>query len=328
MEQLKWGMIGVGDVTERKSGPALYKTQHSSLLGVTSRTYAKAIDYAERHGIGRVYNDVSEMLADDQIDIVYIATPPDTHCEYSIQAMQAGKAVYVEKPMAMSVKEAEAMLAVAEQTGSKLFVAFYRRTLPYFDKIRQLLAEGAIGTVLTVSVRLFRPPFLTDLDRDQHTWRIKREIGGEGYFMDLAPHTLDILDYLLGAITSQNGHALNLAGNYDVPDTVSANWQHASGALGSGLWCFSALAEVADDNIVITGTKGQLSFNTFDFKPIELVDASGKTLFDFDRPEHIQQSMIESIVSEFLGNGTCPSTDVSALRTAYVAEHILKDKNP
>lgn len=316
-------MIGVGDVTEVKSGPALHKVAHSSLFAVTSRTYQKAVDYAQRHKVDKVYRAWEDMLADPDISIVYVATPPDTHKEFAIRAMEAGKDVYVEKPMALSVSEAEEMIKVAKRKGRRLFVAFYRRSLPYFEKVKELLEQGSVGKILTVSVRLMKAPLPTDLDPAQHTWRIDKKVGGEGYFVDLAPHSMDILDYLISPIEDVKGCAANLAGNYAVADTVTAIWKHRNGVLGNAVWCFSATAGSVQDEIVIVGTEGQLTCGTFDFKPIELLTESGKTLFDYDRPLHIQQGLISTIVAELRGKGECPSTGETALRTTKVIEAIL-----
>jgi len=324
MKTIKWGMVGVGDVTEVKSGPAFYKTAHSELLGVTSRTIEKAEDYARRHAVPKVYEDVASMLEDPQIDIVYIATPPSTHKDYALQVIRAGKPVYVEKPMAMTLEEAIEMNEVAKDAQLPLFIAFYRRALPYFKLVKQRIEAGEIGKLLSVSVRLARAPLASDLHPDLHTWRIKKEIGGEGYFVDMAPHTLDILDYIIGPIAEAHGYAANLAGNYTVADSVCASWQHENGVIGTGTWTFSNTQETVQDCVVISGTRGEIRFSTFDFSPIERISSSGMELFDFERPEHIQQALIETIVQELRGEGTCPSTAESALRTSAVIEKILK----
>lgn len=324
MGTVKWGMIGVGNVTEIKSGPALYKIPHSALMAVTSRTKEKAEDYARRHAVPKVYGDVATLLEDPEIDIIYIATPPNTHKDYALQAIQAGKPVYVEKPMAMSLDAATVMLEMAKRAGLPLFVAFYRRALPYFIYVKQCIDEGKIGKILTVSVRLIRAPQPSDLNPDQHSWRVNREVGGEGYFVDMAPHTLDILDYILGPIVDAHGNAANLAGNYTVSDSVSASWQHENGALGIGSWTFSTIKEAAEDLVIITGTMGEIRFSTFDFSPVAWITSSGIQFFDFEKPEHIQQALIETIVQEIRGEGYCPSTGESALRTTAIIEKILQ----
>ena len=321
---VNWGMIGVGDVTETKSGPALYKTPHSRLLAVTSRTREKAESYAIRHQIQKVYNDIHELVKDPDIDIIYIATPPDTHKKFTLEVLTAGKAVYVEKPMAMTCTEAEEMYLLAEQKNVPLFVAFYRRALPYFTTIQKWVAEGRIGKILSVSVELIRPPLDSDLDPQSHNWRLIKKIGGEGYFADMAPHTFDILDFILGPIADATGYATNIVGNYDVPDTVCASWRHTNQILGSGYWTFSGAEHVQKDQVVITGTKGKVCFSTFIFSPIVLTLSASSKPYSFDMPDHIQQPLVASIVGQMRGESICPSTAKSALRTMKIIEKILQ----
>jgi predicted dehydrogenase len=323
MELVKWGIIGAGDVCERKSGPAFYKTAHSALVAVMRRDEAKARDYALRHGVPRYYTDAADLLRDPEVGAVYVATPPDTHKDYTLLALNAGKPVYVEKPMALNYGECRQMIAASERTGQKLFVAYYRRALPYFRKVKELLDAGAIGRALTVDVRFARPPLPSDLIPGQHSWRVKRSIAGEGYFFDMAPHTLDILDFLLGEIEDAKGFSQNLGGLYEVKDTVSAVLQFRSGVVGTGLWSFVAPAAAAEDHIRITGTKGEICFNTFAFHPIRLITGEGVETFCPEHPEHIQQPLIRSIVGELLGTEVCPSTALSAARTSQVMDRIV-----
>ena len=164
MENVNWGILGCGDVCERKSGPPMYKTPHSALAAVMRRDAAKAADFARRHGVPKSYTDADALIADPGVDIVYVATPPDSHRELALKVLAAGKPVYVEKPMAMNHAECLDMIAAAERSGQRLFVAYYRRALPYFLKVKELLDSGAIGEVLSVEVRYFRPESPGDRD--------------------------------------------------------------------------------------------------------------------------------------------------------------------
>lgn len=323
METVNWGIVGCGNVCERKSGPPMYKTRHSALVAVMRRDAEKAADFARRHGVGKSYTDAAALIADPEVDIVYIATPPDTHCELARQALEAGKPVYVEKPMAMTWAECRAMNEAAEKAGQKLFVAYYRRALPYFLKVKELLDSGAIGKPLTVGIRHLRPESPGDRDAANLPWRLRREVGGEGYFYDLAPHTLDILDFLLGEIVDAKGYKTNLGGFYDVADTITATFRFRSGVTGTGTWCFVAPPEATEDTITITGRNGIVRFNTFEFSPIELTTAQGTELFRIDPPEHIQGPLIETIVAELRGEGQCPSTGISAARTSQVMDWMM-----
>ena len=325
METVQWGIIGAGDVCEKKSGPAFSKVQHSKLVAIMRRDEAKAKDFAQRHQVPKYYTDADALIADPDVNAIYIATPPNTHKEYTIRALKAGKPVYVEKPMAMNYAECREMIQAAEESGQKLFVAYYRRALPYFQKVKELLRKRMIGQVLTVDVKYYRPPYETDFDPLRHTWRVKRAIGGEGYFYDLAPHTLDILDYLLGEIETAKGFAENLGHLYEVKDTVTATWLFKNGVAGTGQWCFVSSEASKTDTITIVGTKGEIHFNTFAFKPIELITHDFLNSFEIFPPEHIQQPLIETIVNELRGGEEpCPSTGVSGARTSRVMDMILR----
>ena len=286
---------------------------------------AKAADFARRHGVPRSYTDADALIADPGVDIVYVATPPDSHRELALKVLAAGKPVYVEKPMAMNHAECLDMIAAAERSGQRLFVAYYRRALPYFLKVKELLDSGAVGEVLSVEVRYFRPESPEDRDPARLPWRLRREVGGEGYFCDMAPHTLNILDFLLGEIADARGCKTNRGGFYDVADTVAASFRFRSGMPGTGMWCFVAPPSAAEDSVVVTGRKGSVRFSTFDFTPVELVTARGVERFEISTPEHIQGPLIETIVRELRGEGVCPSTGVSAARTSRVMDEIMKE---
>ena len=326
MDTIRWGIIGCGDVCEKKSGPAFYKIEHSELNAVMRRDAVKVKDFVLRHHVQKYYTDVQDIISDQDIDAIYVATPPNTHKEYSIKAMRAGKPVYVEKPMAMSYEECREMIVVARETGQKLFPAFYRRALPYFIQIKSLLEKQAIGDILLVTVSLNKTPLESDLIPDKHSWRVDRQIAGEGYFYDLAPHTFDILDFLLGEIVDAKGFSANLAGFYEVKDTFSASFYFKSGIIGSGHWCFAVASNMERDIVEIIGTKGKIVFATFSFAPIRLETDSGAKIFEFILPEHIEQPLIQKVVDELRGVGSSPSTDESGARTARVMDWILKGK--
>ena len=322
---IHWGFIGCGAVTEMKSGPAFSKVEGSDVVAVMRRDGDKARDYALRHGIGRWYDNAEDLINDPEVNAVYIATPPGSHAAYAIAAMRAGKPVYVEKPMAASREEAEAMNRVSEETGVPLFVAYYRRTLPYFNRVKQLIDEGVLGDLSTVQIRFAIPPYQTDFDRTNLPWRVKREIAGAGYFYDLASHQLDLLDYLLGEITGVQGFTANVGGLYDVEDTVTAAFRFQSGVLGSGSWSFVAPADTRTDMIDFVGTKGKLTCSTFMFSPILLESADGVQEYREENPENIQFYLIESIVNYLNGKGSMPlSTGISAARANSVMDRILK----
>ena len=188
--EVRWGIIGVGNVCEVKSAPAMQKIPSSQLIAVMRRDAEKAADYAKRHGVSKWYSDAGKLINDPDINAIYIATPPDTHLFYTKMATAAGKPVYVEKPMARSYKECLEMIKVCEDAGVPLFTAYYRRTLPHFLKIKSLIKEGAIGEVRTLHIEMRKIPQPDIVADSEQNWRVFPEIAGGGYFYDLASHQL------------------------------------------------------------------------------------------------------------------------------------------
>jgi predicted dehydrogenase len=321
IEPLRWGMIGCGAVTEVKSGPGFQKARGSRLVAVMRRDAAKAEDYARRHGVPRWYGDAAQLIADPEVDAVYVATPPSSHRQYTLMAAAAGKPVYVEKPMAARHAECLEMIAACERARVPLFVAYYRRALPRFVKVKELLAAGAIGEPRLVTVTLRMPPEPEHRDRTQLPWRVVPTIAGGGLFLDLASHTLDLLDHFFGPVTEATGTAANQGGLYDAEDIVSAAMRFSSGVLGSGSWCFTAGDRL--DRVEIVGTAGTLSFATFDDLPLVVSGPGGNEALSIPHPPHIQQPLIQTIVDALAGQGECPSTGVTGARTSWVMDQVL-----
>ncbi len=231
MQTIRWGIIGCGDVTEVKSGPAFNKIPNSQLVAVMRRDGAKAQDYARRHGVPKWYNDATALINDPEVNAVYVATPPGSHHEYTLQVAAAGKPVYVEKPMARTYAECQEMIAACEKAQVPLFVAFYRRRLPSFLKVKELVDTGTIGDIRFVNIQLYHPA-QTNLEQSNLPWRVQPDIAGGGLFFDLAPHQLDILDYILGPIATVSGQTANQAGLYPAEDIVTAQFRFQSGGAG------------------------------------------------------------------------------------------------
>ncbi len=319
MKTIRWGIIGVGDVTEVKSGPGFQKAQNSSLVAVMRRNGDLAKDYAERHGIPRWYDDAEALINDPAVDAVYIATPPHVHHAYTLMCAKAKKPVLVEKPMALSFEECLEMIDACEAADVPLWVAYYRRMLPRFIKIKEIIESGEIGEVRSVVIRLYEPP--SQFNAGNIHWKFDPSINGGGVFVDKGVHTLDFLDYALGAIQSVTGKAANQGGLYPAEDHVVANFVFESGVIGVGDWCFTAA--FAADETCIVGTKGELRFSTFDSKPLVLTTHSRTSTLLIENPIHIHQPLIQSIVDELNGIGMCPSTGESGARATWFTRQVL-----
>jgi predicted dehydrogenase len=324
-QTILWGIIGCGNVTEKKSGPAFNKAERSRLVSVMRRDAAKAEDYAQRHGVPKWYDDANKLINDPEINAIYIATPPAFHEDYVTRALKAGKYVYVEKPITTSVASCKRIIETVNMYKGKLCVAHYRRALPYFNEIKKTLEQGLIGRVKMIRLTMFQPYRTELIAKTDYNWRVVPEISGGGLFFDLAPHQLDILIWLLGDPVNYYGNALNQAGLYEAEDTVSGTMQLGGDTLFTGNWCFTMPDFVQEDSCELIGEKGSIKFPVFGNQFI-LQNQNGLQSFDFVHPEHIQQPMIQKVVNYFLNKDDNPCSADEALKSMYVMEAFLQKR--
>ncbi len=317
---IRWGIIGCGNVTEVKSGPGFQKASGSELIAVMRRTGRLAEDYAKRHGISRWYDNADALISDPEIDAIYIATPPGSHLEYALKACDAGKPAYVEKPMARNFDECRQMVDSFRSSGLKLFVAYYRRALPRFLKVKEIVASGSLGTVTTVSYRYAEPQWT--INPDHSPWRLVAAQSGGGIFFDMGCHALDILDFILGPLIEVSGTSSNRALQYDVEDVVEMQFRTEEGIQGVASWDFTG--STREDLFKIEGTHGLVSLSVIGNEPVRLERPEGTEIFDLSNPTHIQQPLIQTIVDDLLGKGQCPSRGESGARTAKVMDKVVE----
>ncbi len=320
MNNTRWGIIGCGDVTERKSGPAYQKTEGFSIVAVMRRDAVKAEEYAKRHGINRWYSDADALIANPEVDAVYIATPPDTHAFYALKVAAAGKPCCIEKPMAPSYAECLAICEAFESRGLPLFVAYYRRSLPRFRKVKDWIDAGRIGQVRHLHWTLTRTPSPVDLSGN-YNWRTDAKIARGGYFDDLACHGLDLFSYFFGDVTDCAGLASNQQGLYDAFDALSATWRYASGVTGTGIWNFGCAQR--EDEVIIRGERGTITFSVFGDVPFVLETADGREESVIENPENIQLFHVGNMRDHLMGRSQHPSTGRSATETARIMDVIL-----
>lgn len=320
---VRWGFIGCGEVTEKKSGPAFSIVPGSDVVAVMSRSAEKARSYAERHSIPSWYTDAQELINDPRVNAVYIATPPSTHATYAIMAMRSGKAVYIEKPMASNYEDCCRINRIAEITKVPCFVAYYRRYLPYFLKVKDLVQQGVVGNVINVQIRFAVPPRDLDYNRTNLPWRVQPDIAGGGYFYDLAPHQIDLLQGMFGPIIEAEGFKANRGHLYETEDTVSACFRFDNGMPGSGSWCFVAHDSAREDRIEIIGDKGSLSFSVFTYAPIVLHTQEGCEEISVPNPEYVQLPLIKLVIEHLQKKAVCTCDGVSATSVNWVVDRIL-----
>lgn len=320
-DNVRWGIIGCGDVTEGKSGPAFQLVKGFELHAVMRRDEVKAEDFAKRHQVPKFYSDADDLISDPEIDAVYIATPPDSHMHFALKVAEAGKPCCIEKPMAPNYKESLAIQNAFEKKKLPLFVAYYRRTLPRFTKIKSWLEEGRIGEVLTVSWTLHKPPSQLDLSQE-FNWRTDAKVAPGGYFDDLVSHGLDLFNYLMGDITEAIGFSSNQQKLYSAIDCVTGAWTHKTGISGSGNWNFGTYHR--KDEVIITGSKGAIQFSIFDNSPLLLKNEEGEMNLEIEHPNPIQLHHVQGMRDHLFYEDSChPSTGSSALHASWVMDKIL-----
>jgi predicted dehydrogenase len=324
MKTIRWGIIGCGDVTEVKSGPGFYKAANSQLVAVMRRNGELAADFARRHGVGRWHDDADAIIRAPDIDAVYVATTPQSHHDYVLRCAAARKPVLVEKPMAMDRGQCDEMIAACATAGIPLWVAYYRRVLPRFLTVRDLVRSGAIGPVRVVSSRQFQPLRASaEMNPGSPPWRIDPVRSGGGLFVDMVSHTLDFLDFVFGPIEAVRGFAANQAGTYRAEDVVTAGYRFASGVYGNGTFCYAADRDEEWNEIV--GALGRIRFSTTKPVPIRLLRGDTVEEIPVDDPPHVHQPLIQTIVDELNDEGTCASTGESGARTTWVIDEILRE---
>ena len=322
MNTVRWGMIGCGSVTELKSGPAFYKLPGSALVAVMGRREAAVRDYAARHGIARFYTDAQALIDDPEVDAVYIATPPDSHLEYSLMVAAAGKHCCVEKPMALNAEQSALMQRTFERAGLHLFVSYYRRSLPRFQQVRDWLRDGRIGELRHVTWSLCKPP--APADACAENWRTDPAIAGGGYFADLASHGFDLFQYLAGDIVEVTGFTARQVGQYAAEDAVTACWTFSSGALGMGCWNF--VADRREDRVELIGSTGRITFAVFEDEPLRLEGEVNEVLA-VPCHEHIQWHHVQAMNAHIRGDAEHPSVAIEALKTDRILDKVLL-RNP
>lgn len=313
--RIRWGIIGVGDVCEVKSGPAFYKTENSQLLGVMRRNGDKARDFAERHQVAYWYDNADALLANPEINAIYIATPPAQHKSYAIAALNAGKHVYIEKPVTLNATECDAIITAEKMASAKVSVAHYRRQLPCFIKIAQLIRTGVIGEPLTVQIDMLQPAQSTIIANSDENWRVNPALSGGGLFHDLAPHQLDLMLQWFGTTKKAAGFSQNQRKFTPADDCVHGWAQFESGVVLQGRWHFAVNAQQTRDHCEIIGTEGKLTLNFFGQQIIRIANANGEQEIIIPNPPHIQQPMIEQVNAYFRGDrdNPCSVTEAKAV---------------
>ncbi|MBQ8856991.1 MAG: Gfo/Idh/MocA family oxidoreductase [Lachnospiraceae bacterium] len=318
---IRWGFLGCGKVVQAKSGEAFRKVPNSTITAIMGRDIEKAKVSAKNFGALEWCDSVEELLA-KEIDAVYIATPPGLHYEQAMACLAAKKPVYLEKPFARNYTEAKAITDAFEEAGVPLYIAHYRRALPLFLKVRELLNANAIGEVTGVDFylnRIFSPKDA------EHGWLYHLEMSGGGKFYDIAPHTVDIINFLFGDIVKVQGKAENIGTGCPLENIVMMSFETEKGISGTAK--FNCVAEEKSDRMYVTGTAGIMEFSAHGKNDVIIKDPQGNVLEQYELPDPkvVEQPMVQTVVEDLLGIGVCESKAREVLVTYDIIDRVLGD---
>lgn len=315
MKVINFGIIGCGDVTEKKSGPAFQKVEGSNLLAVMRRNEEKLIDYAKRHNVPKYSTDYLELLKDENIDAIYIATPPNKHHFYTLEAAKYGKAVYVEKPMATSVAECEEMIQVCKDYNVPLFVAYYRREQEKFKKAKEIIDSNEIGEIKSFNYIYTSKTPTIDPNR---SWLLSKDIAGGGMLYDIGSHMIDILIYLFGEVEMATGISNNQNEDFKVNDVTSGIIKFKNNIQGSIQLSFNGSER--RDELVLIGSKGTLKLSIMSNDNLTIIKDDKTYEISFLDMEHVQLPYIKKVVDTLLGKDNYDSSGIYGLRTQEILE--------
>lgn len=317
---INWGIIGAGDVAEVKSGPAFNKIEGSQLLAVMRRDEAKSKDFAKRHRVPYWYTSVADILNNQNINAIYIATPPSFHKEIAIAALEAGKDVYLEKPMAMTAEECQKIIEASHKNNQKLSIAHYRRELNAFKKVKEIIDSGTLGTINFARISILQPANSEIIAQSDENWRINPEISGGGLFHDIGPHQIDLMMHYFGIPEFYAGVSSKQSSQVD--DLVSGTIKFQNNIIFQGLWSFCSPDHAAEEKCTIIGEKGFVEFSFYGAE-VRLHLDGYEELFHFTQPENVQLPMIQKVCDYFMDKGKNPCTGEDGLKVLEIMNSFI-----
>jgi 1,5-anhydro-D-fructose reductase (1,5-anhydro-D-mannitol-forming) len=312
---IRWGIIGCGNVAEFKSGPPLYQTPGSELVAVMRRDAARAADFAQRHGARRWYTEAEALIADADVNAIYIASPHNQHAAHVKMAANAGKSVLCEKPMGISVAEAQACVDVCRANHVPLAVAYYRREWPIVQQMHALLNEGAIGRVVSARIHL-TDYFAGDPDRP---WLTSKTLSGGGALANAGSHWIDLVRYMLGEVISVSAQCSSHASGFETEDTIVVQMETITHALVSV--SITLQSPINANEFEISGTQGRMRATSLADGQLIIDRAGEKTqTLSLSRSRFAHAEFIAALIDRLRSDQPSPIPGEDAVATWRIME--------
>lgn len=254
MKKLKFGLIGCGDISQKRVAPAIRDLDNCELVAVNRARYELAEAFAREFGAKRWYRTWRELLKDEEVEAVYVATPHDQHMEQTIAAAEAGRHVLCEKPMALNARDCRPMIDACKSNGVKLGIAYYRHFYPSVNRIKEIIASGELGKISTVRINAFEWHEF-ESDSPQY-WVFRKCESGGGPMMGFGCHRIEVLLNILGPVKRTAGFIDNVIFDREVEDNSAALFHFERGAFG--VLCVSNSIFEPGDTLDVYGSKGSV----------------------------------------------------------------------
>jgi predicted dehydrogenase len=293
MKQVKWGLIGCGDIARKRVAPALRDLPSCDLVAL-SRSQTDLLEpFAKEFGAKRWFANWEELISDEEISAVYVATPVHLHADQTVAAAEAGKHVLCEKPLALSMAECDRMIAACKANKVKLGVAYYRHFYPVVARIKRILEAGEIGDPVVAQINAFE--WFNPEPKHSRAWLLKKELSGGGPMFDFGCHRIEVLLHLFGGVRQMTALGAAVVFDREVEDTATATFQFQRGTFGV-LTVTHAACE-PQDTLDVYGTRGSIHVPSLNDGEMRVLAAKGERSESHPPAENIHAPLIEDFVA-------------------------------
>jgi predicted dehydrogenase len=318
MNKLAWGLIGCGDIARKRIAPALRDLENCEFIAVSRERADLAASFAREFGAQKAYESWTDLISDDAIGAVYIATPVHVHATQAIAAIEAGKHVLCEKPMAMNVAECDQMISAARQNQVRLGVAYYRHFYPVVARAKQLIASGEIGRPVIAQINAFE--FFDPAPDHARAWLLQKDRSGGGPMFDFGCHRIEVLVNLLGPIAEVKAQTANVVFEREVEDTATALFRFENGACAT--LCVSHAGRTAQDTLDIFGTRGSISISNLNQGAMRIMSGDEERREDHPPQPNLHEPLIRDFVNAVIDDREPSVNGETGRMVAMITEKI------
>ena len=317
---VRWGLIGCGDIAQKRVAPALLESPQSELVAVSRLNTELLDEFADRFKVLHRFTHWQQLVQSNDIDAVYVATPVNLHAEQTIAAIEAGKDVLCEKPMAMNVAECDRMIAAAETNGVKLGIAYYRHFYPLVRRMKKLIDSEEIGKPIVAQVDAFE--WFNPGSSNPRAWLLQPEISGGGPMFDFGCHRIQLLLHLFGPVRVIKSIASKALFDRMVEDTALASFEFSQGTVAT-LTVSHAVMDPRD-SFTVWGSEGSMTTEVLNQGKLIITTRDGQRTETHLPAENIHQPLVEDFVQAVIDDRQPSVPGEIGRAVAEVEEEIYK----